>query len=430
LNIGIKTGSRVPLKGEIPARSDPVFTATLTLRSPSISTLSSASPQDFDTAFGTANEEMLPFVLASPNQYDAGSCLFMATTGAAEILMNQRTSLDDIQYLGDTDLSERYLINANDYVPSFAIHWFLTDLIYVYNYLGGSMLDRTYPMAADTDGTYIRVAYSWTNDLPEDWEAQLVETPGFERTTIFIDPVKDANSKWNVALMDDTTVEKIKYELRTKNAPVIIVYNHYLYWHSDIIVGYDDSVETDGCPMVTSSMSHFAQEGFDEYVTKIEDHMEQLGGCTDMGVFYVRDSIYEGEDEESMYNYGGPYPFTAKYSKRIIERSYNWVKFLSNHAYTIHRAESGLDNDMDGYTIWEDCNDYDENINPGVQEVPGNGIDDNCDNRIDGWAIPTSSIVSVYGSKSLTSSNVINGLILLLIPVGAVVLLRISRMSK
>jgi hypothetical protein len=177
-------------------------------------------------------------------------------------------------------------------------------------------------------------------------------------------------------------------------------------------------------------MSYFAQEGFHDYVARIEDHMEDLGGCTDTGVFYVRDSIYEGEDEESTYNYGGPYPFTAKYSKRIIERSYNWVKFLANHAYTIHRAESGLDNDMDGYTIWEDCNDYDENINPGASEVPGNGMDDNCDGRVDGWTIPTSSIISVYGSDSFTGSNVMNGLILLLVPFGVVFLLRITHMLQ
>jgi hypothetical protein len=63
-------------------------------------------------------------------------------------------------------------------------------------------------------------------------------------------------------------------------------------------------------------------------------------------------------------------------------------------------------------------------------EVPGNGIDDNCDNQVDGWTIPTSSILSVYGSTSLAGSNALNGLTLLLIPLGVVILLRVSRMSK
>jgi hypothetical protein len=427
LNIGMKTGSRPPLKEGMPEPAAPVFTAALILRNPATTALSSSSPHSLDTAITTANQEMLPFVLASPNQYDAGSCLFMATTGAAEILMNQRTSIDRIQYLSDTDLSERYLMNASDDVPSFANQWFLSDLIYAYNYLGGSMLDRNYPMAADPDGS---VAYSWKNDLPGDWRDQLVETPGFERTTIFIDPAKDNNSKWNVALMNDTTVEQIKYELRTKNAPVIIVYNHYLYWHSDIIVGYDDSVETDGCPMVTSSLSHFAQEGYDEYAARIEDHMAQLGGCTDTGVFYVRDSIYAGEEEEPAYTYGGPGSFTAKYSRRIVERSYNWVKFLANHAYSVHRAESDLDHDLDGYTIWQDCNDYDATIHPGASEALGNGVDDNCNDVVDEWTIPAAAIVHVHGSDSLARSNVLNRLSLLLVPLWAVVLLRVFRARR
>ena len=337
LHIGMKTGTRAPGFSISGVSDQPVFSAAMTIKRTAETNPTSTSPHAFDTAFGAINTEMLPFVLASPNQYDAGSCLFMATTGVAEILMNQHTPLDDIQYLGDTDLSERFLMNAINFVPAFEMLWDFTDLIYTYNYLGGSMLDRDYPMATDLNGGYIEVAYSWTNDLPDDWEDQLVETPGFERTTIFIDPAKNENSQWNVGLMDDTTVEQIKYELRTKNAPVIIVYNHYLYWHADIIVGYDDTVETNGCPMVESMLTYFAQEGADGYVTKVEDHMDDIGECTNLGIFYVRDSIYDGEGEELTYNYGGPHPYSAKYSKRIIERTYNWVKFLANHAHAIYR---------------------------------------------------------------------------------------------
>ncbi len=334
LHIGMKTGTKAPGLG-VPGVPDlPVFSAALTIKRTAATDPTSTSPHAFDTAFGAVNTEMLPFVLASPYQDNAGSCLFMATTGVAEILMNQHTPLDDIQYLGDTDLSERFLMNAINFVPAFEMLWELSDLIYTYNYLGGSMLDRDYPMAVSASEG---VAYSWTNDLPGDWEDQLVETPGFERTTIFIDPAKDEYSYWNVGLMDDTTVEQIKYELRTKNAPVIIVYNHYKWWHSDIIVGYDDTVETNGCPMVESMINYFNQNEAGGYATKIEDHMEEIGGCTDMGIFYVRDSIYDGEGEELIYNYGGPNPTSAKYSKRIIERTYNWVKFLSNHAYAIYR---------------------------------------------------------------------------------------------
>ena len=38
-----------------------------------------------------------------------------------------------------------------------------------------------------------------------------------------------------------------------------------------------------------------------------------------------------------MYSYSDTYSFTERYSKRIILRSYDWVRYLSNHAYTVHR---------------------------------------------------------------------------------------------
>jgi hypothetical protein len=38
-----------------------------------------------------------------------------------------------------------------------------------------------------------------------------------------------------------------------------------------------------------------------------------------------------------------------------------------------------LDADADGYLFFEECNDLDASINPGVADIPGNGIDENCD---------------------------------------------------
>ncbi len=349
----VSIGRKGPEAGSDPLHGDGAVVTTAALRllgdhRPDSTWFPAEGDED---EYGIVNEEILPYVLASPNQFDAGSCLFMATTGSMEILMSQRVDEDEVEYWGETDLSERFLMNASDYVGGDVVDWVLSDLIYAYGDLGGSMLDRDYPFQAgyikdglygvteaspNESGAYFSCYYSWINNLPDDWEEMLVETPAADRTVVFIDPDKDSNSQWAVALGDEEVIEQIKYELRTKNAPVMVVYNHFLYWHADIIVGYDDTVEY-GCPMVNQSIQYFKNNGGTSYANQIEAHMEDEGGCRERGIFYVRDSIYDGGEDEPMYEYSEQYGFEERYSQRIIERSYDWVKYLANHAYTVHR---------------------------------------------------------------------------------------------
>ncbi len=305
---------------------------------------------DIDLASNTA---LLDYVLASPNQYDAGSCLFMSNTGAMELLINQRKPIEEVVYKGDGDLSERYLMNASDHVSRGATQYTITDLAYTYDAFGGSLLDRDYPFIADylsqtssggyveaepeDSGAFFTCYANWLDDLPEDWQESLTPTSDVERTVIFLDPDLDGNSVWNVGLMDWEVVDRIKRELDSKQAPVILVYNHYIYWHANVIVGYDDNIDSDGCPMVESSLSYYSQQGYGSYVDKIEGRMEELGGCSDRGVFYVRDSIYSGGLTEETYTYSEEYGFSDKYSKRLTQLSYNWAVYLGNHAYSVHR---------------------------------------------------------------------------------------------
>lgn len=289
----------------------------------------------------TDAHDISTYTLASPNQFDAGTCLFMATTGAMEMLMNQRFPLDQIAYKGNTDLSERYLMNvATDVLSEDITPYALTDMIYAYNFLQGSVLDLDYPFILDFDSEgNLSAATNWENDLPVNWPDMLATTPTAERTVIFVDPLRDENSRWRVAIADHDIIAIIKHELVSKNAPVVIVYNHFNYWHSDIIVGYDDNLTSGGCPMVVESLRYYLKKGKINNVVKILLHMLKLGGCSDKGVFYVRDSIYDGGPDEPDYVYNEEIPFVGKYSKRIIERTYNWVLYLANHGYTIHRKK-------------------------------------------------------------------------------------------
>ena len=101
-----------------------------------------------------------------------------------------------------------------------------------------------------------------------------------------------------------------------------------------------------------------------------------------------------------------------------------------------------IDNDGDGYgdpaspdcTYPElDCDDSDQDINPGAVENCSDGLDNDCDGLIDsedpdcGYTPGPANTAPYESRSSLTVSGVINESILLLIPVSAVILLHILR---
>ena len=46
---------------------------------------------------------------------------------------------------------------------------------------------------------------------------------------------------------------------------------------------------------------------------------------------------------------------------------------------TTNTMVEALDADGDGYLFFEECDDTNAAINPGVADTPGNGVDENCD---------------------------------------------------
>ncbi len=306
------------------------------------------------TTSNTSYNKLENFILESPNQEDAGSCLYMANTGAMEIILNQVTD-KEIKNDGDTDISERYLMNADKYANT-VINYTMTDLIKTFNYNNGALLNKDYPFtvgwvkkdasghrtesAEGVDGAEFTAEYNWIDKLPENWRNLLISTPKVTRTILYLDPNLNSNSIWNLGIINDDIIERVKYELRTKNAPVIVIYNHYLVWHTVIIVGYDDEAGfQEECPMVMDSIKTFREKGKDSYADKIETHMAQEGGCSKKGIFYVRDSIADGDKDTAMYYYGGNVDFEDSYSRKIIYHSYDWLKYLGNHVYSVHRAK-------------------------------------------------------------------------------------------
>ncbi len=67
-----------------------------------------------------------------------------------------------------------------------------------------------------------------------------------------------------------------------------------------------------------------------------------------------------------------------------------------------------------------DCDDGNPDVNPGMPEIPGNGIDDDCDADSPPWGTPASSI----DAKAVPGTDAWNLLCLLLLPLGAVFILR------
>ena len=73
-----------------------------------------------------------------------------------------------------------------------------------------------------------------------------------------------------------------------------------------------------------------------KYYNKVVTAMQNQNGCREKGVFLIRDSIYQGPND-LMYDYNPNFTEdNAPYSKRIVIKSYDWLKYLGNHAYSVH----------------------------------------------------------------------------------------------
>lgn len=317
--------------------------------------------------------ELIPYVLRSPHQEEAGSCLYMSLTGVAEFFLARLNPNASRAPEGPLDLSERYLMNVAGVEESQngVANW-KTDSVFLLNNAGRLALNSDYRftkgwVTTDAAGEYVKAApqsknawydtrYNWINEMNR--ATQFVSLPKFQRDVLFADPASD---QWNVAVMPADIIERIKTALRTRQAPVHIIYNHYGYWHAVYIIGYDDEADSKNCGFTTKFMSHMEQKVIDlraqaesakdqaerDRLNRAADKAERIsnkvnaawktgGGCSPKGMFYVRDSIYTDQGGP-VYDYdlsitGDEYP----YSKTIVMHEYDWIRYMANHATQIY----------------------------------------------------------------------------------------------
>lgn len=338
------------------------------------------APRNFKELRGF--KDLLPFVMASPNQNEAGSCLYMSLTGIAEWWLGKLYPWRSRKPDGSIDLSERHLMNlAGVEEDTNGISNWKTQSIKIYNNAGHGFLNRSYRFTKGwykvsdnhdysyviarpgDEGAYYGTGYNWINEL--DHASPLtVRLPKFKPEVLFADP---ASNQWNVVVAPHDIVATVKQALQEKQAPVHVIYNHYGYWHAVNIVGFDDEQTTDGCPFVSGAVKFFGEKVAEleaaivveadprvraklrKRLAKYMEYRDRLqaaypaGKCQKKGVFYVRDSLY-GDAEQPIYDYdvmqqGDEEP----YAKPVIFREYDWLTYLANHVTLISVDRSNLD---------------------------------------------------------------------------------------
>lgn len=335
----------------------------------------SPNSSSLPTRFG----DLIPDLLPAPDQEDAGSCLYMAVTGIAEFWLNRATRAENPSFTptseGPTDLSERYMMGLSgiDENDSGVENW-RTDVVYLLNrnehHNNAGILNSTYrftkgwyrdsedeykPARESDEGVSYGASFNWIDLWAPQNNQHYVNLPTFAREVLFADPNRN---QWATGVAPEGIVEQIKAALVENQAPVLVIYNHYRYWHAVMVVGYDDETETE-CrftELFISYMHDKASEtrqkatearsaGNEEEAIQLERSAakteeaaigaqtgyDTAGGCSGRGVFLVRDSIY-GEDTQPVYDYDLTRTGDeGHYSRLLVEHEYEWVQHMANH---------------------------------------------------------------------------------------------------
>lgn len=196
-------------------------------------------------------KELLPYVQQAPNQLETNTCLFQASTGAMELLLNKKHNIKNPKVGGKYDLSESFLIWQRGWSSSEnPSYHFIEAAVKSFNH-GEAVHNRHWPFVATME--------AW-NKHPDFDTLPRIEVPQVKTELLFA-----RGRKYATYVLKAQDIEAVKQALVSTKSPVIVNYNDDSYWHVVLIVGYDDSA-------------------------KGECYQIEKEECNAKGAFYVRDS--------------------------------------------------------------------------------------------------------------------------------------------
>ena len=220
-------------------------------------------------------DELLDYVQEAPDQGEAATCLFMANTGAMELLANKKAGIKNPPPFGPFDLAESYSM----WTKSTGLEKSFFDAP-VNRFRGKGINISHWPFEAWTDG---RVNYSVWDRHPQMGSLPRIDLPEIETIKLF-----QFGNKWTTGVLNKSHVQTIKDALLKYRSPILINYNDEGYWHVILIVGFDDRLP--GTCYDTDPAE-----------------------CSGMGSFYVRDS----------------------FGVRAELRDYDWFRVKGNAAFVV-----------------------------------------------------------------------------------------------
>jgi hypothetical protein len=223
---------------------------------------------------------LLDYVQEAPDQGESDSCLYVASTGAMELIANKKHDIRNPEPYGDYDLSESFLIHAPATVTRGKYMWEIPVLKFNNGY-GIHISDWPYVAWNGTSSTHD----PWE---PRDWDdMKKIPLPKVMTKPLFV-----LGDRWSMNVLSQKHIDQMKQTLWENKAPILINFNDNGYWHVVLIVGYDDTLPGD-CYQIKKDQ------------------------CKSSGSFYVRDS------------FGIP----------VEVRSYDWYRVRGNAAFLVKEAE-------------------------------------------------------------------------------------------